>query len=188
MNAKIRPNALHMYGTDSMTTEDVLSYFGAYRPSQVEWLNDSSCNIVFEDAANCTQALTGIGTPIDEAIDLPKHWLKGPDFRQNKILLRPAYDEDKKDPFHTGKRSHFYATALQNNQGIGNKKRKLPSRGKQTNRKVRKRRKIDVVMQDVTDNVSNNEQKTLDETTQIPKKEKVIILDETTTEEPLNLE
>ena len=31
-----------------MTTEKVLSYFSKFQPLKVEWLNDSSCNVVFE--------------------------------------------------------------------------------------------------------------------------------------------
>ena len=40
-----RPEAVHIFGTDRLSTEDLLGYFTAERlapPSSVEWINDSS--------------------------------------------------------------------------------------------------------------------------------------------------
>lgn len=42
-----RPEALHMFGTDRMTTKDVLRMFTEYGPRLVEWLTDSACMLVF---------------------------------------------------------------------------------------------------------------------------------------------
>ncbi|KAF9089298.1 hypothetical protein BGX23_006779 [Mortierella sp. AD031] len=53
----IRPEAIHLYGTDEMSTKDVLKYFDAYGPSHVEWIDDSSCNIVFPDQFSAKRAL-----------------------------------------------------------------------------------------------------------------------------------
>ncbi|KAF9979741.1 hypothetical protein BGZ75_009262 [Mortierella antarctica] len=53
----IRPDAVHLYGTDEMSTKDVLAYFEAYGPSHVEWIDDSSCNIVFPDIYSAKRAL-----------------------------------------------------------------------------------------------------------------------------------
>ncbi|KAF9171774.1 hypothetical protein BGX21_009806 [Mortierella sp. AD011] len=53
----IRLEAVHLYGTDEMSTKDVLSYFDAYGPSHVEWIDDSSCNIVFPDQFSAKRAL-----------------------------------------------------------------------------------------------------------------------------------
>lgn len=38
-----RPDTIHLYGVDVMSTNDVLQYFGAFGPTFVEWINDSSC-------------------------------------------------------------------------------------------------------------------------------------------------
>ncbi len=38
-----RPEAIHLYGVDLMSTKDVLKYFTEYGPHSVEWINDSSC-------------------------------------------------------------------------------------------------------------------------------------------------
>ncbi|KAF9354845.1 hypothetical protein BGX26_007306 [Mortierella sp. AD094] len=53
----IRLEAVHLYGTDEMSTKDVLKYFDAYGPSHVEWIDDSSCNIVFPDQFSAKRAL-----------------------------------------------------------------------------------------------------------------------------------
>lgn len=39
----IRSEAIHLHGTNEMSTEDVFDYFSLYGPSCVEWINDSSC-------------------------------------------------------------------------------------------------------------------------------------------------
>merc|ERR1711865_253636 len=50
---------------DSMSTKDIMSYFGDYGPSWVEWINDSSCNVVFEDTASVTRVLVVAAIPPD---------------------------------------------------------------------------------------------------------------------------
>ncbi|KAF9935121.1 hypothetical protein FBU30_007500 [Linnemannia zychae] len=53
----IRQDTVYLYGTDEMSTKDVLKYFDAYGPSHVEWIDDSSCNIVFPDQFSAKRAL-----------------------------------------------------------------------------------------------------------------------------------
>ena len=53
----IRPEAVHVYGTDAMSTKDVLQYFEVYGPSHVEWIDDSSCNVIFKDNFSAKRAL-----------------------------------------------------------------------------------------------------------------------------------
>ena len=40
---RIRHEAVHLHGVDEMSTEDVLELFSLYNPTQVEWINDKSC-------------------------------------------------------------------------------------------------------------------------------------------------
>ena len=40
-----------------MSTKDVLKYFEVYGPSHVEWIDDSSCNVVFKDNFSAKRAL-----------------------------------------------------------------------------------------------------------------------------------
>ena len=51
-----RCDSLHVYGTDSMSTDNVMSVFKAYSPNSVEWVNLSSCNVVFPDASTAESA------------------------------------------------------------------------------------------------------------------------------------
>ncbi|KAF9023844.1 hypothetical protein CPC16_011167 [Podila verticillata] len=53
----IRLESVHLYGTNEMSTKDVLKYFEAYGPSHVEWIDDSSCNVVFKDNYSAKRAL-----------------------------------------------------------------------------------------------------------------------------------
>eukprot|EP00198_Chlamydomonas_reinhardtii_P002591 XP_001691927.1 predicted protein [Chlamydomonas reinhardtii] len=59
-----RPEALYLYGVDVLGTRDVLSYFGDYGATFVEWLDDSSCNVLFPDVNSTKRALVGRGTPL----------------------------------------------------------------------------------------------------------------------------
>lgn len=49
MEVKRRQETLYLYGTDKMSTEDVFKYFVEHKPRFVEWIDDSSCNVVFDD-------------------------------------------------------------------------------------------------------------------------------------------
>eukprot|EP00276_Gloeochaete_wittrockiana_P018069 CAMPEP_0184335762 /NCGR_PEP_ID=MMETSP1089-20130417/4274_1 /TAXON_ID=38269 ORGANISM="Gloeochaete wittrockiana, Strain SAG46.84" /NCGR_SAMPLE_ID=MMETSP1089 /ASSEMBLY_ACC=CAM_ASM_000445 /LENGTH=358 /DNA_ID=CAMNT_0026660589 /DNA_START=39 /DNA_END=1115 /DNA_ORIENTATION=+ len=55
-----RPEAIHLYGTDDMNTTDILKYFTEYGPTWVDWINDSSCNVVFEDIYTAKRAIKGM--------------------------------------------------------------------------------------------------------------------------------
>lgn len=42
----IRVEALHLRGTEEMTTKDVFDYFKDYGPASLEWITDNSCKNV----------------------------------------------------------------------------------------------------------------------------------------------
>ena len=44
----IRPEVVHMHGTDEMSTKDVFAYFQSYAPRNIEWINDASCKRMCE--------------------------------------------------------------------------------------------------------------------------------------------
>lgn len=60
-----------MFGVDSMSTRDILSYFDGYAPSWVEWINDSSCNVVFEDDGAAKHVLYQFSLPAEGGERLP---------------------------------------------------------------------------------------------------------------------
>lgn len=49
-DVKIRDNAWYLYGVDYMSNEKIRNYFKGNSHFKIEWLNDSSCNIVFSNA------------------------------------------------------------------------------------------------------------------------------------------
>lgn len=70
----VRFEALHVYGTREMSTQDVFAYFGKYTPNSVEWINDESCNIVWLDKNTAARALNCLskviaGMPVRGACD-----------------------------------------------------------------------------------------------------------------------
>ncbi|XP_018335780.1 nuclear cap-binding protein subunit 3 [Agrilus planipennis] len=54
---EIRFEAIHMRGTDDLSTEDIFEYFKKYGPSYIEWISDDSCNVVWEDKLSSARAL-----------------------------------------------------------------------------------------------------------------------------------
>ncbi|KXZ55537.1 hypothetical protein GPECTOR_2g1086 [Gonium pectorale] len=63
-NVERRPEAVYLYGVDVMSTKEVLSYFSEYGPVFVEWIDDSSCNVLFADGNSAKRAMVAKGTPL----------------------------------------------------------------------------------------------------------------------------
>ena len=59
-----RPEAIHVYGVDVLSTSEILRYFTEWGPTYVEWLDDSSANVVFADELTAKRALVGRGRPL----------------------------------------------------------------------------------------------------------------------------
>jgi len=62
-DALVRHECVHLYGVDVLSTAECMAYFGEYAPVFVEWINDSSCNVVFADAFTAKRAMYGKGVP-----------------------------------------------------------------------------------------------------------------------------
>jgi Nuclear cap-binding protein subunit 3 len=62
----VRPNVLHVFGVDDMSTDDIRRHFLEYGPSWIEWINDSSCNVTFEDEHTATRVLTFMVPPPED--------------------------------------------------------------------------------------------------------------------------
>ena len=50
--AKMRRDAVHIFGVDFFSESDLLDFFKEFRPQRVEWINDSSCNVIFLDGSS----------------------------------------------------------------------------------------------------------------------------------------
>jgi hypothetical protein len=64
-NASVRNNTIHVFGTDDMSSADILAYFAEFPPSHIEWINDSCCNLVWNDEFTVKRALHGLGKPVE---------------------------------------------------------------------------------------------------------------------------
>eukprot|EP00798_Chlamydomonas_sp_ICE-L_P003692 gene3692-13760_t len=109
-----REEAIHIYGVDVMSTSEVLRYFTDYGPTYVEWLDDSSCNVLFKDIYSVKRAIAARGTPFppeDSAAtsgmdptdpdNMRYFWHKGEDFIKDgtpvKLVYRMATVDDVRD-------------------------------------------------------------------------------------------
>ncbi|XP_071445888.1 nuclear cap-binding protein subunit 3-like [Hetaerina americana] len=61
---RYRLDALHMRGTQDMSTADVFSYFKDYNPASIEWINDYSCNVVWIGNLPAAKAIVEMSRPI----------------------------------------------------------------------------------------------------------------------------
>ncbi|KAK6355229.1 hypothetical protein TWF696_004343 [Orbilia brochopaga] len=63
------PNKVHLRGLDSMSSADVKAFVMAYYPApemdKLEWIDDTSLNIVYQDAETALAALAALTTPIN---------------------------------------------------------------------------------------------------------------------------
>jgi hypothetical protein len=53
----LRKDTLYVYGVDYLSSQKLLNYFQYFQPTKVEWLNDTSCNVIFPSEDNALQAL-----------------------------------------------------------------------------------------------------------------------------------
>ncbi|XP_029376029.1 nuclear cap-binding protein subunit 3 isoform X2 [Echeneis naucrates] len=54
---RLRMEAVHVMGVDDMSTQDVFGYFKEYPPAHIEWIDDTSCNVVWLDDDTSIRAL-----------------------------------------------------------------------------------------------------------------------------------
>ncbi|GCB60971.1 hypothetical protein scyTo_0014261, partial [Scyliorhinus torazame] len=62
---KVRLEALHVTGVDEMSTEEIFGYFKEYPPSSIEWIDDSSCNVVWLDDVTAGRAMMNLSIGAD---------------------------------------------------------------------------------------------------------------------------
>jgi len=62
-----RWDAVHVYGVDRMSTQDIMEYFQGYAPRFVAWINDSCCNVEFANEYDAKRALGMMGV---DAVDI----------------------------------------------------------------------------------------------------------------------
>lgn len=45
-HGQFRADALHVRGTENLSTQQIFNYFQAYAPSSLEWISDNSCKLM----------------------------------------------------------------------------------------------------------------------------------------------
>uniref|UniRef100_A0A3P9DS77 Nuclear cap-binding protein subunit 3 n=1 Tax=Maylandia zebra TaxID=106582 RepID=A0A3P9DS77_9CICH len=133
---QLRMEAIHVMGVDDMSTQDVFGYFKEYPPAHIEWIDDTSCNVVWLDDDTPIRALINTSRmPDSETVTTETGGSSQPDeggeetddlswaerasllrndlrpaikpFKGNKLLLRFATQDDKKEP-GAARRSRYY--------------------------------------------------------------------------------
>ena len=112
LDAVWRNDAVHLYGVDHMTTAECMGYFGEYGPVFCEWINDSSCNVVFSDEHAARRAIRMKGqtmgafanpdgkAALPEGLEAEMLWHSGPEFHTKgktlQLSFRLATEDDIK--------------------------------------------------------------------------------------------
>ncbi|XP_030216247.1 nuclear cap-binding protein subunit 3 isoform X1 [Gadus morhua] len=64
-----RLEAIYMIGVDDMSTQDIFGYFREYPPAHIEWIDDTSCNVVWLDDVTSFRVLINTSVmPDPEAV------------------------------------------------------------------------------------------------------------------------
>ncbi|CAH0406455.1 unnamed protein product [Chilo suppressalis] len=114
-----RFDAIHLNGVYGLTTREIFEYLEDFKPVSLEWIDNTSCNIVCQDHISAALALLVHSREIQRddmknmlADKSDHHWREGfPHPKNDLILMRFATNGDKKMPknkpdFH--KQSHQF--------------------------------------------------------------------------------
>uniref|UniRef100_A0A8C2J8N7 Nuclear cap-binding protein subunit 3 n=1 Tax=Cyprinus carpio TaxID=7962 RepID=A0A8C2J8N7_CYPCA len=95
----VRLEALHMSGVDDMSTQDVFGYFKEYPPAHIEWIDDTSCNVVWLDDITSTRALINLSRMPDkkEVTDTDSSKPSELSVQPQKGLNRGSEDDDNEE-------------------------------------------------------------------------------------------
>ncbi|MEE6525148.1 hypothetical protein FKM82_024973 [Ascaphus truei] len=61
-------DTLYVCGVDDMSTQDIFGFFKRYPPGHIEWLDDSSCNVVWLDEVTATRALLNLSSTTPDVV------------------------------------------------------------------------------------------------------------------------
>lgn len=97
----LRDNALHLVGVDDMSTSDVHTYLSIYHTDskpRIEWIDDTSLNLVYYSTDDAKVALAHLATaPTDQIGSTEKYPAQAnPAKPEARLEIRYATDADKK--------------------------------------------------------------------------------------------
>ena len=131
--AESRSESLLLYGVGKMSTKDVFHYFKNHGPDTMEWIDDDSCNVVWETEKMAKTAMNDMSRSYDELKELlgegieddeineeaAKIWrIARPYKKSDRLFIRTSTVEDKKLP-GAAKRSLYYLVHGNGRQSAG---------------------------------------------------------------------
>lgn len=84
-SASFRKEALHLFGVDELSTDELFEYFKDYKPLAVEWINDSSCNVIWRNEVHAANALLGMSVEYDETKESDSFLKNVPDAEDGEV-------------------------------------------------------------------------------------------------------
>ncbi|KAG6442613.1 hypothetical protein O3G_MSEX002440 [Manduca sexta] len=99
-----RFDSIHLSGIDGLTTKEIFQYLEDYKPLSLEWIDNTSCNVVCQDHISAALALLAHSREINDQhlketlVEKSNyHWREGvPHPRKDLIFMRFATNGDKK--------------------------------------------------------------------------------------------
>jgi hypothetical protein len=109
------PEKIHIRGVDDLTTEDIIAFAAEYSqpeaPKRIEWIDDTSANIVFNTAAITSDALNRLSLDLPIHMSLPPTQLRMAKafskYPESRLEIRIAFSTDQKRP-RAHEASRFY--------------------------------------------------------------------------------
>lgn len=93
---KVRLETIYICGVDEMSTQDIFAYFKEYPPAHIEWLDDTSCNVVWLDEMTATRALINMSSlPAQDKIRSRGASEDKPSEKSKKDKQEDSYDDDE---------------------------------------------------------------------------------------------
>ncbi|XP_015762406.1 PREDICTED: nuclear cap-binding protein subunit 3-like [Acropora digitifera] len=130
-----RLDAIHVFGVDNMSTKDIFLYFDNYGPGSVEWIDDSCCNVVWDDNYTASRVLLEVGKKVEDesttGLAIYHSDIGGMDDNANNY-------EDKKQPGAAQRSLYYLINGNPNTNGNKGAKKGLVSGSRK--RKIQKER------------------------------------------------
>ncbi|KAL3317409.1 hypothetical protein Ciccas_003932 [Cichlidogyrus casuarinus] len=63
-----RLDTLHIWGTDNLNSQSLMKWLQDYAPKKIEWVNDSSCNMIFDSEETVLRVIFDMSEPFDRDV------------------------------------------------------------------------------------------------------------------------
>ncbi|XP_054858085.1 nuclear cap-binding protein subunit 3 [Eublepharis macularius] len=94
---KVRLDTIYVCGVDEMSTQDIFAYFKEYPPAHIEWLDDTSCNVVWLDEVTATRALINMSSMPEEEKIKPQEKSKKAGEKNKKETPEESSDDETEE-------------------------------------------------------------------------------------------